>query len=446
MNTFRKRVRIVGLAVVLGLAASLASAAAVPKASGVTPSSGFRKIAATPVGVRPARSIACTTAGTNCNTTVSGALTSDDCRLSFDNSFYDAWTFQVSAGQSVQITMRSTVFDTYLILFDPSGNEVDENNDGPGQGTDARISFTATDAGTYTVYANSYLTGITGGYTLEVVCGQTSTTCTAGPTTLCLNNGRFRVQAIFTAPTLGITNGTAQAVPLTTDTGYFWFFSSNNVEIVIKAVDGRPVNGFFWVFYGALSDVEYTITVTDTATGAVKPYHNVQGHLASVADTAAFPGSNAVMGASSAPEPAPTGPEMDEMVRQQRADVAALLTPSSAQACTPNGTTLCLNSGRFQVRAIFTAPTLGITNGTAQAVPLTTDTGYFWFFSSNNVEIVIKAVDGRPVNGFYWVFYGALSDVEYTITVTDTVTGVVKPYSNMQGHLASVADTSAFHP
>ena len=68
MNTFRKRVRIVGLAVVLGLAASLASAAAVPKASGVTPASGFRKIAATPVGVRPARSIACTTAGTNCNT------------------------------------------------------------------------------------------------------------------------------------------------------------------------------------------------------------------------------------------------------------------------------------------------------------------------------------------------------------------------------------------
>ena len=77
---------------------------------------------------------------------------------------------------------------------------------------------------------------------------------------------------------------------------------------------------------------------------------------------------------------------------------------------------------------------------------MTTDTGYFWFFSSNNVEIVIKAVDGRPVNGFFWVFYGALSDVEYTITVTDTVTGLVKPYSNMQGHLASVADTSAFHP
>jgi hypothetical protein len=61
------------------------------------------------------------------------------------------------------------------------------------------------------------------------------------------------------------------------------------------------------------------------------------------------------------------------------------------------------------------------------------------------VEIVLKAVDGRAFNGFFWVFYGALSDVQYTITVTDTVTGAVKTYANAQGNLASVADTAAFH-
>jgi len=42
------------------------------------------------------------------------------------------------------------------------------------------------------------------------------------------------------------------------------------------------------VFYGALSDVEYTITVTDTQTGAVKKYFNAQGQLSSVSDTSAF--------------------------------------------------------------------------------------------------------------------------------------------------------------
>lgn len=50
----------------------------------------------------------------------------------------------------------------------------------------------------------------------------------------------------------------------------------------------RAVNSHFWVFYGALSDVEYTITVTDMLTGAMKTYFNPQGRLASVADTSAF--------------------------------------------------------------------------------------------------------------------------------------------------------------
>jgi hypothetical protein len=84
------------------------------------------------------------------------------------------------------------------------------------------------------------------------------------------------------------------------------------------------------------------------------------------------------------------------------------------------------------------------TSGTGQAVPVTGDTGAFWFFSSNNLELVIKVVDGRAFNGYYWVFYGALSNVEYTITVTDTVSGGVRTYFNPQGTLASVADTAAF--
>ncbi|HLN92935.1 MAG TPA: PKD domain-containing protein [Thermoanaerobaculia bacterium] len=297
------------------------------------------------------------------------------------------------------------------------------------------------------------------------------TPCSPGPTTLCLNGGRFQVQAIFSAPSLGISNAPAQAVALTSDTGYLWFFSSNNVEVVLKVVDGRAFNGFYWVFYGALSDVKYTINVTDTGTGAVKTYSNDAGTLASVADTAAFSSTGT---ASVQPDAATSSSSsINEKVRTESAQIASLvsarktltstrvssspadrvtsgsrngITTSAVQACTADATTLCLNGGRFQVRTIFSAPTLGITDAPAQAISLTSDTGYFWFFSANNVEVVLKAVDGRAFNGFFWVFYGALSDVKYTITVTDTVTGAVKTYENAASHLASVADTAAFTP
>ncbi len=59
-----------------------------------------------------------------------------------------------------------------------------------------------------------------------------------------------------------------EAVALTDDTGSFWFFDDANLELILKVLDGRWLNGHFWVFYGALSNVECTITITDTETGA----------------------------------------------------------------------------------------------------------------------------------------------------------------------------------
>jgi hypothetical protein len=103
---------------------------------------------------------------------------------------------------------------------------------------------------------------------------------------LSLQLGDFFVSVSWKSP--DGTSGEGQAVPLTTNSGAFWFFSPDNLELVVKVLDGRAINGKWWVFYGALSNVEYTITVTDTQTGAVRTYFNPQGQLASVADTAAF--------------------------------------------------------------------------------------------------------------------------------------------------------------
>jgi hypothetical protein len=113
--------------------------------------------------------------------------------------------------------------------------------------------------------------------------------CEADPMTLCLNTGRFKVQVQWA--TTDWSNGAGQAVALTADTGYFWFFSANNVEMVIKVVDGRAINNNFWVFAGGLTNVYAVITVTDTQAGLVKVYANPQGTaFQPIQDTGPFSG------------------------------------------------------------------------------------------------------------------------------------------------------------
>ena len=249
--------------------------------------------------------------------------------------------------------------------------------------------------------------------------------CATDGSSLCLAD-RFRADVSFQS---NAGHGTGQAVPLTGDTGAFWFFAPENIELLVKAIDGRALNGHFWIFYGALSNVAYDMTVTDTVTGEQKVYHNPAGTMASRADTRAF---------AAGPDFSLTPALAADAVRQH---TAPLIQP----VCFDGPQNLCLGGpyNQFQVEVTWKVPGTGQT-GTGKAVPLTGETGYFWFFSAENVELVVKVLDGRGVNGKYWVFYGALSDVEYTIQVTDKLSGKVKTYHNPAGTMASRADTSAF--
>jgi len=112
-------------------------------------------------------------------------------------------------------------------------------------------------------------------------------------------------------------------------------------------------------------------------------------------------------------------------------------------SCGTDPSALCLNGARFEARLAWSVPSQG-TSGEGHPVPLTSDTGAYWFFTSNNLEVIVKVVDGRAFNGKYWVFVGALTDVQYTLTIRDVVTGAVKTYSHPAGTLESFADTSAF--
>ncbi len=264
-----------------------------------------------------------------------------------------------------------------------------------------------------------------------------SAPCQPSAERLCLAGGRFQVDVAWRD--FGGRAGAGRAVPLTNDTGAFWFFDAKNLELVVKVLDGNGLNGHFWVFYGALSNVDYTLTVTDTRTGAARRYVNSAGNLASVGDTQAFGplGASAQAPLSLAPAAAPALAALTA--------VSERLDPAAAVPCQPGPRRLCLNGGRFAVTATW--KDFQDRTGEGTALPLTGDagdTGAFWFFDASNLEVLLKVIDGRGLNGRFWVFYGALSNVEYELTVTDSEIGMVKTYRNPRGRFASAADTAAF--
>ncbi len=262
------------------------------------------------------------------------------------------------------------------------------------------------------------------------------TACEPSETRACLGAGRFAVEAEWFDRVSG-DRGRGRAQPFRTDTGRFWFFEEGNVELVFKVLDARSFSDHFWVFYGALSDVSYWLTVTDTWSGESRTYSNEQGDICGALDLTAFA----------------LEPELDDLAPTDDSTVSGpvasrvLETHPVEEPPVCGETVLCLQDDRFRVSVDFQVlgePEPGV--GIAVVDPGGTDdeTGYFWFFTDQNIELAIKVIDGRTINDNWWLFYGGLSDVEYTITVVDTMTGLEKIYWNEQGSICGDADIGAF--
>ena len=221
------------------------------------------------------------------------------------------------------------------------------------------------------------------------------------------------------------------------DSGLLWFFDASNWEMLIKVLDGCGINQSFWVFAAATTNVEYTLYITDTATGATKTYFNPLGTASpALTDTSAFATCSA---ASSGVAPL-VARASDPLFQRTR----SLTEKSPAGACPGGDDHLCLNQRRFRVDVTWRdfAGNTGIGN----AVPYgSDDSGLLWFFLDSNWEMLVKVLDGCAINGQYWVFAAATTNVEYTLRVTDTVTGRVSEYRNPLGRAApTITDTSGF--
>jgi hypothetical protein len=92
-----------------------------------------------------------------------------------------------------------------------------------------------------------------------VVTATQSFTVVAPSLELDLLQQRFQATIQRGAP----STAAATAVRLTQESGYFWFFDRDNAEVTLKVLDGRAVNGHFWVFAASMTDVPFTLTITD---------------------------------------------------------------------------------------------------------------------------------------------------------------------------------------
>jgi arylsulfatase A-like enzyme len=234
---------------------------------------------------------------------------------------------------------------------------------------------------------------------------------------------RFRFVLDWTS---GQSSGTGGALEHTPDSGFFYTRSETKLEMLVKVIDGRALNGHFWVFYGAATDVAFELTVEDTQTGAERTYTKVKGRFGSHSDTRAFADAD---GAFLQPSGSNSQPP-------------SLAHPPATSSCADGGTELCLGEeDRFRVTLDCGSRGRG---GEGRSIEYSDDSGIFYFSGNSNLEVLVVILDGRRINGHFWVFYGAATDVAFELSVTDTLSGIEKIYGKEQGESTSFGDTSAF--
>jgi hypothetical protein len=235
---------------------------------------------------------------------------------------------------------------------------------------------------------------------------------------LCLGEaGRFRAEMSVFLPqeaerAAGRIEGPAG------DSGLFEFFSPDNWESLVKVLDGCGQNGHYWVYAATASDLATRLQVTDTRTGARNSWSQAAGPARqAITDSRALP----VCAAGDAPE---AGAE------------EAMEAPNSQE--------LLLGGGRFSVKVHWR--TAGGLEGDGQVVPFgSADSGLFSFFHPDNWELLVKVLDGCAINGHYWVYGAASTDLDLRLEVKDLQTTKTRLYLNSLGQPArTITDATAF--
>ena len=274
--------------------------------------------------------------------------------------------------------------------------------------------------------------------------GQTgSEECRPSATDLCLLDGRFRVSVEWwddhanefrlpDTPDSGL--GTAVELPGddVSDSGYFWFFEPDDIDLVVKMVDGGEVNGFFWTFYGSTSNVEYWITVTDTSDGTSVQYRKPQGEFGVGADFEAFDDS-------------PSGGE--RVGTASELTPRAVFRPRNGLPSCDAPQVVCVQDGRIAIESTAPDP-MDPDAPPVRGLPLETTptSAVFYHVQPQSPEAVVKVIDPRPVDDRFWIFTSVFGPPGAEITVTDLDTGTARLFRADQDGLLATGDRKGFVP
>jgi hypothetical protein len=231
-----------------------------------------------------------------------------------------------------------------------------------------------------------------------------TSSCQVGDDHLCLLGSRFRVDLYAIDPNTQ-ARAAVKAFSNGDRHGYFSVPSLTGdatlPEVMVKMLDATALPGQgYWAFSASLTNIRYSLVVTDTTTGRLQIYDGQS--FCGVADAPAFSAQ------------------------------AYATTLRGAQLPEAPNTELRLLSNRFRLTLTATDPnTGGPVTGVANALG-----DRFGYFSlpgltgdSTFPEVLVKMIDATwsPDQDF-WLFQGGLTSLPYALTVLDTVTGASKTY------------------
>lgn len=208
-----------------------------------------------------------------CGITVSGMITSGECPTGCQE-FSRTHAFNVFGNTTLAtFTATSSDFTPAIEIETTDGTLVERREGRAGEPTRLAIVL---QPGIYSARVIGQPAGASGTYTLRLGCllADPQVFCQPDATTLCLYN-RFSARVTLRAGESG-PSAAGSASRVTDRYGVFTAPSltndPDNPELLVKILDGRAINGRWWIFFGSLTGFDYEVTIRDSFFKREKTY------------------------------------------------------------------------------------------------------------------------------------------------------------------------------